>query len=164
MASTRATTITGLKLKAKYASTEGKLADSIVEDIMRLLSTGNRRPEFTVPTKTSPRLQSLSVIATPPARRLPVRTAIGFWDPPTVARALRYGAPARRSKLSCLSPHTSRTSLRCDGRSSRRLLLCAVERFQGLNGLLYPFFDRGKHGEHRFVMGKDGTHRFVLVG
>ena len=128
------------------------------------LSTGNRRPEFTVPTKTSPRLQSLSVIATPPARRLPVRTAIGFWDPPTVARALRYGAPARRSKLSCLSPHTSRTSLRCDGKSSRRLLLCAVERFQGLNGLLYPFFDRGKHGEHRFVMGKDGTHRFVLVG
>ena len=43
-------------------------------------------------------------------------------------------------------------------------LLCAVERFQGLNGLLYPFFDRGKHGEHRFVMGKDGAHRSVLVG
>jgi hypothetical protein len=36
LASTRATTISGLKLKAKYASTEGKLADSIVEDIMRL--------------------------------------------------------------------------------------------------------------------------------
>jgi len=33
---TRATTVTGLKLKASYASTEGKLADSIVEDIMRL--------------------------------------------------------------------------------------------------------------------------------
>jgi hypothetical protein len=36
LASTRATTVTGLKLKASYASTEGNLADSIVEDIMRL--------------------------------------------------------------------------------------------------------------------------------
>jgi len=36
LASTRATTVIGLKLKASYASTEGKLADSIVEDIMRL--------------------------------------------------------------------------------------------------------------------------------
>jgi len=32
----RATTITGLKLKASYASTVGKLADSIVEDILQL--------------------------------------------------------------------------------------------------------------------------------
>src|SRR3982074_2311175 len=31
LASTRATTVIGLKLKASYASTEGKLADSIVE-------------------------------------------------------------------------------------------------------------------------------------
>ena len=36
LAGTRATTVMGLKLKASYASTEGKLADSIVEDIMRL--------------------------------------------------------------------------------------------------------------------------------
>ena len=36
LASTRATTVMGLKLKASYASTEGKLADSIVEDILRL--------------------------------------------------------------------------------------------------------------------------------
>jgi hypothetical protein len=36
LASTRATTVIGLKLKASYASTEGKLADSIVEDILRL--------------------------------------------------------------------------------------------------------------------------------
>ena len=36
LVSTRATTVTGLKLKASFASTEGKLADSIVEDIMRL--------------------------------------------------------------------------------------------------------------------------------
>ena len=36
LASTRATTVMGLKLKASFASTEGKLADSIVEDIMRL--------------------------------------------------------------------------------------------------------------------------------
>jgi hypothetical protein len=36
LASTRATTVTGLKLKASYASTEGKLADSIVEDILQL--------------------------------------------------------------------------------------------------------------------------------
>jgi hypothetical protein len=32
----RATTVIGLKLKASYASTEGKLADSIVEDILQL--------------------------------------------------------------------------------------------------------------------------------
>jgi hypothetical protein len=36
LASTRATTVMGLKLKASYASTEGKLADSIVEDILQL--------------------------------------------------------------------------------------------------------------------------------
>jgi len=33
---TRATTVIGLKLKASYASTVGKLADSIVEDILQL--------------------------------------------------------------------------------------------------------------------------------
>jgi len=36
LASTRATTVMGLKLKASYASTESKLADSIVEDILQL--------------------------------------------------------------------------------------------------------------------------------
>jgi hypothetical protein len=36
LASTRATTVTGLKLKASYASIEGALADSIVEDILQL--------------------------------------------------------------------------------------------------------------------------------
>jgi hypothetical protein len=36
LASTRATTVIGLKLKASYASMEGKLADSIVEDILQL--------------------------------------------------------------------------------------------------------------------------------
>jgi len=36
LANTRATTVIGLKLKASYASTEGKLADSIVEDILQL--------------------------------------------------------------------------------------------------------------------------------
>ena len=36
LASIRATTVMGLKLKASYASTEGKLADSIVEDILQL--------------------------------------------------------------------------------------------------------------------------------
>ena len=36
LASTRATTVIGLKLKASYASTGGKLADSIVEDILQL--------------------------------------------------------------------------------------------------------------------------------
>ncbi len=36
LARTRATTVTGLKLKASYVSTEGKLADSIVEDILQL--------------------------------------------------------------------------------------------------------------------------------
>ena len=36
LASTRATTVNGLKLKAAYASTVGKLADSIVEDILQL--------------------------------------------------------------------------------------------------------------------------------
>ncbi len=36
LARTRATTVIGLKLKASYASTEGKLADSIVEDILQL--------------------------------------------------------------------------------------------------------------------------------
>jgi hypothetical protein len=36
LASTRATTVMGLKLKASYASTEGKLAASIVEDILQL--------------------------------------------------------------------------------------------------------------------------------
>jgi hypothetical protein len=34
LANTRATTVTGLKLKASYASMEDKLADSIVEDIL----------------------------------------------------------------------------------------------------------------------------------
>jgi hypothetical protein len=36
LASTRATTVTGLKLKASYASTEGKLADSVVADVLQL--------------------------------------------------------------------------------------------------------------------------------
>jgi hypothetical protein len=36
LASTRATTVTGLKLKASYASTNGKLADSIVGDLLQL--------------------------------------------------------------------------------------------------------------------------------
>jgi hypothetical protein len=36
LASNRATTVIGLKLKASYASTEGKLVDSIVEDILQL--------------------------------------------------------------------------------------------------------------------------------
>jgi hypothetical protein len=36
LASTRATTVIGLKLKASYASTEGQLANSIVEDILQL--------------------------------------------------------------------------------------------------------------------------------
>ena len=36
LASTRAMTFTGLKLKASYASIEGALADSIVEDILQL--------------------------------------------------------------------------------------------------------------------------------
>ena len=36
LARTRATTVTGLKLKASYACTEDKLADSIVEDILQL--------------------------------------------------------------------------------------------------------------------------------
>jgi len=36
LAGTRATTIIGLKLKASYASTEGQLANSIVEDILQL--------------------------------------------------------------------------------------------------------------------------------
>ena len=36
LASTRATTFTGLKLKASYASMEGALADSIVQDILQL--------------------------------------------------------------------------------------------------------------------------------
>lgn len=36
LASTRATTIIGLKLKASFAFTEGNLADSIVEDILQL--------------------------------------------------------------------------------------------------------------------------------
>ncbi len=36
LASTRATTVSGLKLKASYASTEGKLTNSIVEDILQL--------------------------------------------------------------------------------------------------------------------------------
>jgi hypothetical protein len=36
LASTRATTVIGLKLKASYASTDGNLADSIVEDILQL--------------------------------------------------------------------------------------------------------------------------------
>jgi hypothetical protein len=35
LASALATTVTGLKLKASYASTVGKLADSIVEDILQ---------------------------------------------------------------------------------------------------------------------------------
>jgi hypothetical protein len=36
LASTRATTVNGLKLKASYACTVGKLANSIVEDILQL--------------------------------------------------------------------------------------------------------------------------------
>ena len=36
LARIRATTLMGLKLKASYASTEGKLADSIIEDILQL--------------------------------------------------------------------------------------------------------------------------------
>ena len=36
LASTRATTVIGLKLKASYASTGGKLADSIVGDLLQL--------------------------------------------------------------------------------------------------------------------------------
>jgi hypothetical protein len=36
LARVRATTVMGLKLKASYASTEGKLADSIVKDILLL--------------------------------------------------------------------------------------------------------------------------------
>jgi hypothetical protein len=36
LASTRATSVIGLKLKASYAATEGKLADSILEDILQL--------------------------------------------------------------------------------------------------------------------------------
>jgi hypothetical protein len=36
LVSTRATTVIGLKLKASYTSMEGKLADSIVEDILQL--------------------------------------------------------------------------------------------------------------------------------
>jgi len=36
LASTRATTVIGLKLKASYASTDGKLAESIVGDLLQL--------------------------------------------------------------------------------------------------------------------------------
>jgi hypothetical protein len=36
LARTRAMTVIGLKLKASYASMAGKLADSIVEDIIKL--------------------------------------------------------------------------------------------------------------------------------
>ncbi|MGO9238893.1 MAG: hypothetical protein ACLP4V_34095 [Methylocella sp.] len=36
LASTRATTVSGLKLKASYAFTDGMLADSIVGDLLRL--------------------------------------------------------------------------------------------------------------------------------
>ncbi len=36
LASTRATTVIGLKLKASYASADGKLADSIVGDLLQL--------------------------------------------------------------------------------------------------------------------------------
>ena len=35
LASTRATTVIGLKLKASYASTDGKLADRIVGDLLQ---------------------------------------------------------------------------------------------------------------------------------
>jgi hypothetical protein len=35
LASTRATTVIGLKLKASYAFTDGKLADSIVVDLLQ---------------------------------------------------------------------------------------------------------------------------------
>ena len=35
LASTRATTVIGLKLKSSYAFAEGKLSDSIVEDILQ---------------------------------------------------------------------------------------------------------------------------------
>jgi hypothetical protein len=37
LVSTRAATVIGLKLKASFASTEAKLADSIVEDILQLI-------------------------------------------------------------------------------------------------------------------------------
>ena len=36
LASTRATTVIGLKLKASYAFTDSKLADSIVGDLLQL--------------------------------------------------------------------------------------------------------------------------------
>jgi hypothetical protein len=36
LVSTRARTVIGLKLNASYTSMEGKLADSIVEDILQL--------------------------------------------------------------------------------------------------------------------------------
>ncbi len=36
LASSRATTVIGIKLKASYASTDGKLADSIVGDLLQL--------------------------------------------------------------------------------------------------------------------------------
>jgi hypothetical protein len=36
LASTRATSVIGLKLKASYAFTDGKLADSVVVDILQL--------------------------------------------------------------------------------------------------------------------------------
>jgi hypothetical protein len=36
LAGTRATSVIELKLKASYAATEGKLADSILEDILQL--------------------------------------------------------------------------------------------------------------------------------
>ncbi|MGO9720355.1 MAG: hypothetical protein ACLPOA_07150 [Methylocella sp.] len=36
LASIRATTVIGLKLKASYALTEATLADSIIEDILQL--------------------------------------------------------------------------------------------------------------------------------
>jgi len=35
LANARATTVTGLKLKASYAFTAGKLADSLIEDILQ---------------------------------------------------------------------------------------------------------------------------------
>jgi hypothetical protein len=36
LAGIRATTVTGLKLKASYATTAGRLADSIIDDILQL--------------------------------------------------------------------------------------------------------------------------------
>ena len=44
LARIRATTVIGLKLKASYASMEGKLADSIIEDILQLRERESTKP------------------------------------------------------------------------------------------------------------------------